>query len=272
MRVDDGAFPGSNNSIQTQQVNPTVAGNDDWKAGVWNATGVPTLDAFRGVEQTTVMGWFKMTGKNPNPNSNTPDPNDRYNAVGLAGILSGDSDGHGVRALLELINVNGELRLVALGRRIDERGVADLRRVAGLAGPAARRASGCTSPRRSTTRPATMALYRNGKPLDGFYVTPGDPWQVDGTGTSDTLPRGIKIGGCFPQDTREQQPLQLPDGQPDVPRPRGLRRGGEAAVPPVRPLIPHFGIVRRVWHPCSREWGCPARRTTSRRRRGPAPR
>ena len=41
MRVRDGAFPGSNNSIQTQQVNPTVAGNDDWKAGVWNANGVP---------------------------------------------------------------------------------------------------------------------------------------------------------------------------------------------------------------------------------------
>jgi hypothetical protein len=51
-----------------------------------------------------------------------------------------------------------------------------------------------------------MALYRNGKPLDGFYVTPGDPWQVDGTGTSDTLPRGYKIGGSYPQDTREQNP------------------------------------------------------------------
>ena len=44
---------------------PTVNGNDDWKAGVWNANGVPTLDAFRGVEQATVMGWFKMTGTNP---------------------------------------------------------------------------------------------------------------------------------------------------------------------------------------------------------------
>ena len=47
MRVKDGAYPGSNNAIQTQQVKPTVAGNDDWKAGVWNGAGVPTLDAFR---------------------------------------------------------------------------------------------------------------------------------------------------------------------------------------------------------------------------------
>ena len=51
-----------------------------------------------------------------------------------------------------------------------------------------------------------MALYRNGEPLDGFYTTAGDPWQVDGTGTSDTLPRGIKIGGSFPQDTVERNP------------------------------------------------------------------
>ncbi len=205
MRVDDGAFPGSNNSIQTQQVNPATAGNDDWKAGVWRESGVPTLEAFRGAEQATVMGWFKMTGTNPNPNSNTPDPADRYNAVGLAGILSGNSDGHGVRALLELINVNGELRLVALGRRIDEGASQTF---------AASQDWQDLLPQGQWVHLAAtfdyttgeMALYRNGQPLDGFYVTPGDPWQVDGTGTSDTLPRGYKIGGSYPQDTREQNP------------------------------------------------------------------
>ncbi|WP_255375807.1 sorbosone dehydrogenase family protein [Saccharomonospora sp. CUA-673] len=36
MRVADGAFPGSNNSVQSQQVNPDAVGNDDWKAGVWD--------------------------------------------------------------------------------------------------------------------------------------------------------------------------------------------------------------------------------------------
>jgi hypothetical protein len=205
MRVDDGAFPGSNNAIQTQQVNPTVAGNDDWKAGVWDENGVPTLEAFRGAEQATVMGWFKMTGPNPNPNSNTPDPADRFNAVGLAGILSGNSDGHGVRALLELIDVNGELRLVALGRRLDEGASQTFAASADWQDllPQGRWVHLAATFDYTT---GDMALYRNGKPLDGFYVNPGDPWQVDGTGTSDTLPRGYKVGGSYPQDTREQNP------------------------------------------------------------------
>ncbi len=205
MRVRDGAYPGSNNAIQTQQVNAGVAGNDDWKAGVWNEGGVPTLEAFQGVEQVTVMGWVKMTGPHPALNSNTPAPDDRYNAVGLAGLLSGNSDGHGVRALLELITVDGELRLVALGRRIDTGASQTF---------AASQDWQKLLPQGQWVHLAAtfdyttgdMALYRNGKPLDGFYVTPGDPWQVDGTGTSDTLPRGIKIGGSYPQDTREQNP------------------------------------------------------------------
>jgi hypothetical protein len=119
MRVPDGAHRGSATSMQTRQVNPTVAGNDDWKAGIYSPTGVPSLNAFNRVRAATVMGWFKTTGQNPSPNSNTANPDDFFGAVGLAGILSGDSDGHAVRALLELINVSGELRLVALGRRID---------------------------------------------------------------------------------------------------------------------------------------------------------
>jgi hypothetical protein len=205
MRVRDGAYPGSNNAIQTQQVNAGAAGNDDWKAGVWNANGVPTLEAFQGAEQATVMGWFKMTGTHPNLNSNTADPTDRFNAVGLAGVLAGDSDGHGVRALLELINVNGELRLVALGRRLDTGSSQTF---------AASQDWQRLLPQNQWVHLAAtfdyttgeMALYRNGKPIDGFYTVTGDPWQVDGTGTSDTLPRGIKIGGSYPQNTREQNP------------------------------------------------------------------
>ena len=87
-RVQDGAFPGSNNALKAQQVNPTANGNDDWKAGVWNQNGVPTLSAFKGAKQATVMGWFKTTGPNPSPNTVTANPNDYYNAVGLAGVLS----------------------------------------------------------------------------------------------------------------------------------------------------------------------------------------
>ncbi|MEV1290145.1 PQQ-dependent sugar dehydrogenase [Micromonospora sp. NPDC049679] len=208
MRVKDGAYPGSNTSIQTAQVNPATAGNDDWKAGLYSATGVPTLNAFNGVKGTTVMGWFKVTGQNPNLNSNTPDPNDYYNAIGLAGILTGDSDGHGVRALLELINVNGELRLVALGRRLD----------GGSSQTFAAQEDWRTllPPNEWVFLAATfdfdkgtMALYKNGKPLDGFYAVTGDPWGVATPGrhySSETDPRGIKIGGSFPQNTRESNP------------------------------------------------------------------
>jgi hypothetical protein len=119
MRVRDGAFWNSRTSLQLKQVNPAVAGNDDWKAGLYSETGVPSLHAFNGTRQASIMGWVKMTGQNPAPNSNSADPNDFYGAIGLAGVLSGDSNGHAVRALLELIQVDGELKLVALARRID---------------------------------------------------------------------------------------------------------------------------------------------------------
>ena len=205
MVVDDGAYRGSNNALQTKQVEPTVMGNDDWKAGVWDEEGVDTLDAFAGVEQATVMGWVKLDGTNPSLNSNTPDPADRYGAIGLAGVLSGDSDGHAVRALLELIQVNGELRLVALGRRID--GGASQTFAASqdwqVLLPQGRWVHLAATFDYTT---GAMALYRNGRPLEGFYTVPGDPWQIDGTGASDTLPRGIKIGGSFPQNTRENNP------------------------------------------------------------------
>ena len=209
MRVPDGAHRGSTSSLQTQQVNPTVAGNDDWKAGVFSATGVPTLNAFNHVRETTIMGWVKMTGENPSPNSNSANPDDRYGAIGLAGVLSGDSDGHAVRALLELINVNGTMRVVALARRVD--GASSQTFAASEDWPS-------ILPRDEWVFLAatfdfddgSMALYRNGRPLPGFYTLPGDPWGIVGEPepdlTSATDPRGIKIGGSFPQNTRETNP------------------------------------------------------------------
>jgi hypothetical protein len=209
MRVADGAHQGSAQSMQAQQVNPAADGNDDWKAGIFSPTGVPSLNPFNGVRGTTIMGWFKMTGPNPSPNTRSANPDDFYGAIGLAGVLSGDSDGHQVRALLELINVNGEMRLVALARRVD--GGSSQTFAASEAWP--------------TLLPlnewvflaatfdfdkGTMALYRNGEPLEGFYTLAGDPWGVAGPPepdfTSATDPRGIKIGGSFPQDTRETNP------------------------------------------------------------------
>lgn len=207
MRVRDAAYPGGGHAIQTRQVNPASAGDDDWKAGVYATGGVPSLRPFAHATQASIMGWVKMTGPNPAPNSGTPDPSDHYNAVGLAGLLSGDSDGHNVRALLEVIDVSGTLRLVALGRRVDGGGSQtfaandDWQRILPLGRWVFLAAS-------FDFDAGTMRLYADGRPLDGLYTLAGDPWQVAGPPepdyTSATDPRGIKIGGSFPQNTQEK--------------------------------------------------------------------
>ncbi|MEU5878866.1 LamG-like jellyroll fold domain-containing protein [Spirillospora sp. NPDC047279] len=202
MRVRDGR----GHALQTGQ---RPGANDDWKAGTYSATGVTSLRAFNAVREVTIMGWFKTTGQNPSPNTNTPEPDDLYNAVGLAGILSGNSAGHDVRALLEVINVSGELRVVALARRVDG---------------SASQTFAASEPWQSVLPPntwvhltatfdfdnAVMRLYKNGRPLDGFTTVAGDPWAVEGPPEPDvttaTDPRGIKIGGSFPQNDREQNP------------------------------------------------------------------
>jgi len=209
MRVRDGAYPGSRLSIQTKQVSPAAAGNDDWKAGVYSATGVPGLRAFSGAKEASIMGWFKTTGPNPSPDTTTPDPADHYDAVGLAGVLTGDSQGHNVRALLEVISVSGRLRVVALGRRVDTGSSQtfaadeDWQRVLPLGTWVFLAAT-------FDFDDGTMRLYKNGRPLNGSYVLPGDPWAVAGPPepdlTSATDPRGIKIGGSFPQNTEEKNP------------------------------------------------------------------
>jgi hypothetical protein len=206
MRVRDGAFRRSRTSLQLKQVNPAVAGNDDWKAGLYRESGVPSLRAFNGARQASIMGWVKMTGQNPAPNSNSANPDDLYGAIGLAGVLSGDSNGHAVRALLELIGVDGELKLVALARRVDGgasqtfAAVEDWRKLL----PDGEWVFLAATFDFDTGQ---MALYRNGKPLTGRYVVVGDPWQLEGEPEPDlasaTDPRGIKIGGSYPQNNRE---------------------------------------------------------------------
>jgi hypothetical protein len=199
---------GFRHSLQTGQVGD-AAGNDDWKAGLYSPTGVASLHAFNAAREVTIMGWFKMTGANPSPNTTTPDPADMFNAVGLAGVLTGDSEGHAVRALLEVIAVNGELRVVALGRRID--GSASQTFAASLPWQEVLPQNQWVSLAATFDYDTgEMALYRNGKPLDGFYTVTGDPWQLAGDPEPDvttaTDPRGIKIGGSFPQNTLERNP------------------------------------------------------------------
>ncbi|MCA2214258.1 LamG domain-containing protein [Jidongwangia harbinensis] len=188
MRVADRAYPGGGTVLQT---GPVDGAANDWKAGAWSAGGVRTLRALNATEGITVLGWFKRQADGPAPG---------FGAIGLAGVLTGNSDGHAVRALLELIDVNGTLRLAALGRRLDD-GNSQI-----LAAQADWRA---LLPRDEWVHLAatfdftagTMALYRNGAPVDGFYTRTDDPWLIGGPGphvTSATDPRGIKIGGSFP--------------------------------------------------------------------------
>lgn len=202
-RVADAAYPGAGRALQTQQLSPTVKGNDDWKAGTYDPDGVESLDAFAGAEGITVMGWFKRTGELPALNSETGTPDDRFNAIGLAGILSGNSDGHGVRALLEVIQVGDELKLVALGRRVDTG--------SSWTFAADKPWDEILAKNEWVHLAATfdyvggeMKLYMNGEELEGEY-TSANPW---GSGpTSDTVPTGIKIGGSFPQNTAERNPF-----------------------------------------------------------------
>jgi hypothetical protein len=189
MRVRDRAHPGGGRVLQTR---PVAAGStDDWKAGTWSASGVRTLRAFNAVKGITVMGWFKRAMDGPAAG---------YNAIGLTGVLTGDSDGHAVRALLELIDVDGTLRLVALGRRLDGGNSQTF---------AATEDWRTLLPRDSWVHLAatfdfttgTMALYRDGRPVEGFYARTDDPWLINGPGphvSTASDPRGIKIGGSFP--------------------------------------------------------------------------
>ena len=208
MRVDESAYPGSGRALRTKQVNPSVTGNDDWKAGIYAASGVPSLRRFNAASGITLMGWIKPDGTNPNLNSMTPAPDDLYNAIGLFGLLAGNSEGHGVRALLELINVSGTMKLVALGRRVDTGNSVTL--AADAEWPTLLPNGRWTHLAATFDFDAgTMALYRNGELLPATYTTAGDQWALAGDAarphrTSATDPAGIKIGGSFPQNTTER--------------------------------------------------------------------
>lgn len=210
MRVKDSAWLGGGLALQTGQQTPGTQGNDDWKAGRYELTGVETLRRCGGAAGLTLMGWFKVTGPVPAPNSQTPRADDLYPGAGLAGILSGGSDGHFCRALLEILQVDGELRVVALGRRVDggatQMGLWDAPWQEVL-------------PEGRWTHLAavfdyaagTIAVYRDGSPARVRLYQAGNPWAGGGAPeaerTSATLPAGIKIGGSYPQNHRERNPF-----------------------------------------------------------------
>lgn len=203
MRVADRAYPGAGEALQTQQMSPGAASNDDWKSGVYDAEGVKSMEALGDTDKISVMGWFKPTGDHPALNSGTENPDDVYNAIGLAGVLTGDSNGHDVRALLEVITVDGELKVVALGRRVD--GGASWTFAADKPwDEILQKGKWVHLAATFDFAAGEMKLYMNGEELEGEY-TSSNPW---GSGpASATAPAGIKIGGSFPQNTREANPF-----------------------------------------------------------------
>ncbi|TWP53837.1 LamG domain-containing protein [Lentzea tibetensis] len=206
MRTADGAFPGSKTSMQLKQVRPNNKSNDDWKAGVYDSKGVSSMKAFNKVRGLSIMTWIKVTGEAPARNSNSSGTGDFYGAIGFAGVLSGDSDGHAARALLETENDKGAMRLIALARRVDGSDKqyflsnADWKTL--------------VPPNKWVFIAGTfdfdtgaIGLYVDGKPVDGYFAVKGDPWKIVGPPEPDfssaTNPRGIKIGGSHPQNNRE---------------------------------------------------------------------
>jgi hypothetical protein len=160
----------------------------------------------------TLAGWFKPLGDvadNPSPNTNTANPGDRYNAFGLFGHLNGDEggatiDGHTVRALIEVIDG----KVTALGRRLDTQTASG------------RRASvdswyDVMPPETWTHLAASfdfdsgeIVLYKNGVLLEAGETNVA-AWQLtpDKDRTSATNSGGVKIGGSFPNNLREQNPF-----------------------------------------------------------------
>jgi hypothetical protein len=206
-RVADTPYPGSKYSLETGQRN--TGPNDDWKAGVmFKSSAESTLKGSKDAAQITIMGWFKPFGgaeMMPNLNTNTENPTDRYNAIGLGGLLRGDEgapglDGHAVRALLEVIND----KITAMGRRIDNQRNSGTR-------ASVDRWDVVMPPNQWTHLAATfnfetgaIELYKNGASLSS---TPANTtsWAVtpESKRTSDTNAGGIKIGGSYPDNSRE---------------------------------------------------------------------
>jgi hypothetical protein len=210
-RVSDGAWWGSHYSLETGQRH--TAANDDWKAGVmFQSSATSTLVGTNRVTGASIMGWFKPLGdvaNNPSPNTNTEDPDDYYNSFGLAGLLRGDSntdglDGHGVRALIEVING----KVTGLGRRLDSQVGSGQRESLDdwhvVAPP------GVWTHLTATFDfdHGTIDLYKNGLPLAASPANTS-AWNVNNNTnrTSTSNAGGIKIGGSYPDNSQEFNPF-----------------------------------------------------------------
>ena len=168
--------------------------------------GSRTPISFNKVRALSIMTWVKITGEAPARNSNSSGTGDFYGAIGFAGVLTGNSDGHAARALLETENHGGSMKLIALARRVDG---GDKQFWVSKA-----EWKTLVPPGKWVFLAGTfdfdnnaIGLYVDGKPVEGAYAVKGDPWKVVGPPEPDfssaTNPRGIKIGGSHPQNNRE---------------------------------------------------------------------
>ncbi len=212
MRVEGGAYPGSRYALQTRQINPDRAGQDDWKAGQHLPGGAPELAPFASARGLTLLGWVRPDPDRPlrpGLRSDTPAPDDHYPAICLFGVLHGASDGHTVRGLLELLPHAGGFRLVGLARRRDA-GPALLLAAAGT--PEELLPSGRWTHLAATFdfETGAAALYRNGEPLTTLPpvgVEPRPAADEPPRRADPTTPTGFKIGGSHPENTRERNPF-----------------------------------------------------------------
>jgi Concanavalin A-like lectin/glucanases superfamily len=216
MRIAEGAWAGSRHALQTRQVQPEVAGNDDWKAGIFTTGGVESLRRCGDAAGLTLMGWVRVTGPVPAPNSTTPRAGDVYSGAGLFGVLTGDSDGHLCRALLEVLRVDGELRVVALGRRLDggatQMGVFTAPWDEVLPGGRWTHLTAVFD-----YAAGTIQVYRDGEAATMRLSQAGNPWAgasasggaggARGEHTSPSAPAGLKVGGSYPQNQAERNPF-----------------------------------------------------------------
>jgi hypothetical protein len=209
-RVEDGAFPGSKYSLETGQKNGKP--NDDWKAGImFKNSAESTLKGSQKIAGVTIMGYFKpLTADMPTLNTNTAAPTDRYNAIGLGGLLRGDEnlhtlDGHAVRALLEVIGG----KVAGLGRPNDSVSASGQR-------ASVDKWDVVMPPNQWTHLAATfnfetgdIALYKNGQPLPSAPANVASwTWKPGEKHiTSNTAAGGIKIAGSYPDNTQEKNPF-----------------------------------------------------------------
>lgn len=209
MRVPGGAHADSSHALQTRQISPLVAGHDDWKAGLHRPGGEPALAPFAAVRGLTLLGWVRPdSGRplQPGLRSGTPDPDDRYPAICLFGVLHGASDGHTVRGLIEILPHAGALRLIALGRRLDH-GPSLL--LAAEAAPDLILPPGRWTHLAATIdfETSTLVLYRNGEALPALPLVTGEPAPSPDEPprrADATTPTGLKIGGSHPNNSRER--------------------------------------------------------------------